>query len=63
MGMERGGLGRVRHVEFQKQNLGLRIEWVLSKGLGTNLGYEEVWIGVLVRCYMECNKCNKNLYP
>ena len=25
----------------------MRIEWILSKGLGANLGHGEVWIGVL----------------
>ena len=25
-------------------------------GLGTSLGHGEVWIEVLVWCYMECNK-------
>ena len=34
----------------------LRIEGIHSKGLGTNSGQGEVGIGVLVQCYMECNK-------
>ena len=34
----------------------LRIEWIHSKGLGTNSGQGEVWIGVPVRCYTECNR-------
>ena len=37
-----GGLGRVRHTEFQKQNYGLRMEWICSNGLGTNSGQGEV---------------------
>ena len=46
MGMERGSENRIKV---------LRIEWVLSKSLGMNSGHGEVWIGVPVRCYMECN--------
>ena len=62
MGMERGGSGRVREGQggsgiWSSENRikVLRIEWIHSKGLGTNLGQGEVWIGVLVRCYTECN--------
>ena len=55
MGMERGGSGMVGHMELQKWNEGLRIEWIHRKGLGTNSGQGEVGIGVPVQCYMECN--------
>ena len=34
----------------------MRIDWICSKGLGTNLGHGEVRIGVPVWCYMECNR-------
>ena len=42
-------------MEFRKQNYSLRIEWICSRGLGTNSGHGEVWIRVLVQCYTECN--------
>ena len=42
-------------MEFQKWYLDLRLEWIHSKGLGTNSGQGEVWIGVPVQCYTECN--------
>ena len=57
--MEWGGSGRVRYTEFQKQNQGLWIEWIHSRGLGTSSGHGGVWIGVLVRCYMGCNNALK----
>ena len=31
LGMEQGGLGRVRYMEFRKQNLGLKLEWRIGK--------------------------------
>ena len=31
------------------------VEGICGRGLGTSSGHREVWIGVPVRCYMECN--------
>ena len=62
------GMGRVGEgwaYRALKTELKLRIEWVLSKGLGMNSGHGEVWIRVPVLCYTECNMyirtdyCNK----
>ena len=50
-----GGTERVGPTVFQKQNQGLWIEWICGRGLGTCSGHGEVWIGVPVQCYMECN--------
>ena len=54
-GMEQGGLGRVKYTEFENGTkvcggMGYAVE-----GLRTSLGRGDVWIGVLVQCYMECN--------
>ena len=48
------GLGRVWHMEFQKQNQGLWIEWIHSRGLGMSSSHGEAWIGVPVWCCTEC---------
>ena len=52
------GTGRVREgwaYGVPKTKLTLKIEWILSEGLGTNSGHWEVWIGVPVQCYTPCN--------
>ena len=50
-----GMVGQGWVYRVSKTKLRLRIEGVLSKGLGTNSGQREVWIRVPVRCYTECN--------
>ena len=48
----RAGLGT-----WSSENRTKVCEWMgyVVGGLGTSLGHGEVWIGVLVRCYTECN--------
>ena len=53
--MEWGGSGRVEYAEFQNRTK--VCEWMAYAvgDLRKSLGHGEVWIGVPVRCYMECN--------
>ena len=53
-GTGRVGEGRAHGVP--KTELRFVVEGIRGRGLETSLGYREVWIRVLVRCYTECNK-------
>ena len=50
--MEQGGSGRVEYAEFHKV-----CGWMgyAVGDLRTSLGHGDMWIGVPVRCYTECN--------
>ena len=49
-----GRVGQGRDAEFQKWKLRFVEGWDMRWKFRTSLGRGDVWIGVPVRCYMEC---------